>query len=78
MRGLAHYQLPDLKTCIEANMTAARLTNPKVKFVGVSFNTKNLSKADAERALKSAEDLLGVPAVDPLTTGVGKIADQLW
>lgn len=78
MRGLPHYQLPDLKTCIEANMTAAQLTNPAVKFIGVSFNTKNLSKADAERALKSAEDLLGVPAVDPLTTGVGKLADQLW
>jgi uncharacterized NAD-dependent epimerase/dehydratase family protein len=78
MRGLPHYHLPDLKTCIEANMAAARLTNPAVKFIGVSFNTKNLSKADAERALKSAEDLLGVPAVDPLTTGVGKLADQLW
>ncbi len=78
MRGLPHYQLPDLKTCIDANLAAARLTNPAAKFIGVSFNTKNLSKADAERALKSAEDLLGVPAVDPLTTGVGKLADQLW
>ena len=39
MRGLAHYPLPDLRTCLEANLQAARLTNPGVVAVGVAVNT---------------------------------------
>lgn len=77
MRGLPHYALPDLATCVAANLAAAHLTNPHAKLVGTALNTSNLSAADADRALKEAEDLLGVPAVDPLKTGVGVIVDRL-
>jgi uncharacterized NAD-dependent epimerase/dehydratase family protein len=77
MRGLPHYPLPDLKTCMEANLAAARLTNPKVKFVGASINTKGLEDAAARDYLAKVEKDLGLPAVDPMRTGVGAIADRL-
>jgi uncharacterized NAD-dependent epimerase/dehydratase family protein len=77
MRGLPHYRLPDLQTCIDANLAAARLTNPNVRCVAVSLNTSALDAAAAERTLRDTERTYGLPAVDPLRTGVGKIVDQL-
>jgi uncharacterized NAD-dependent epimerase/dehydratase family protein len=77
MRGLPHYQLPDLQTCIDANLAAARLTNPAVKLAGFSFNTSGLDAAGAERALKECSQKFGLPAVDPVRTGVGPLVDAL-
>src|SRR3546814_19446955 len=39
MRGLPDYKLPDLAACLEANLAAARLTNPAARFVGIAVNT---------------------------------------
>jgi uncharacterized NAD-dependent epimerase/dehydratase family protein len=77
MRGLPHYKLPDLQTCIDANLEAARLTNPAVKLAGFSFNTSALDRAAAERALKDCSQKFGLPAVDPVRTGVGPLVDAL-
>ena len=77
MRGLPHYALPDLKTCLEANLQAARLTQPDVVAVGVAFNTSKLSPGAAADACKAAEDLLGLPCQDPVTMGVNRIVDRL-
>jgi len=77
MRGLPHYKLPDLQTCIDVNLAAARLTNPAAKLVGFSFNTSALDAAAAERALKECSQKFGLPAVDPVRTGVGPLADAL-
>ncbi|MBM3602101.1 MAG: DUF1611 domain-containing protein [Alphaproteobacteria bacterium] len=77
MRGLPGYKLPDLQRCIDANVAAARLTNPKAKCVAVSLNTSALSAKAAERAIKSTEDKIGLPTVDPARTGVGRIVDRL-
>jgi uncharacterized NAD-dependent epimerase/dehydratase family protein len=77
MRGLPHYPLPDLKACIDANLAAARLTNPAVTFIGASINTAGLGDNAARDYLQSVEDRLGMPAVDPFRTGVGAIVDRL-
>jgi uncharacterized NAD-dependent epimerase/dehydratase family protein len=77
MRGLPHYKLPDLQHCIDVNVAAARLTNPKAKCVAVSLNTSALIAKAAERAIKSTEDKIGLPTVDPARTGVGRIVDRL-
>jgi uncharacterized NAD-dependent epimerase/dehydratase family protein len=77
MRGLPHYPLPDLKTCLETNLQLARLTQPKVVAVGVSLNTSRLSREAADSACKAAEDLLGLPCQDPVTMGVDRIVDKL-
>ena len=77
MRALPGRSLPGLAECIEANLRAARLTNPEVRFVGVSMDTSRLSEADREATLAAAEDELGVPCVDPVATGTGRIVDGL-
>jgi uncharacterized NAD-dependent epimerase/dehydratase family protein len=77
MRGLPHYPLPDLKSCMEANLAAARLTNPKVRFIGASINTKGLEAEAAKNYLAKVEKEIGLPAVDPMRTGVGAIVDRL-
>src|SRR5262249_45295817 len=77
MRGLPHYQLPDIKTCIATNEAAARLTNPQARCVAISLNTSKLTPKAAERAIKSTADKVGLPCVDPARGGVGPIVDRL-
>jgi uncharacterized NAD-dependent epimerase/dehydratase family protein len=77
MRGLPHYPLPDLQRCIEANLEAARLTNPAVRCIAASINTGNLGEAEAHELLAETSRRLGMPAVDPFRTGVGPIVDLL-
>jgi uncharacterized NAD-dependent epimerase/dehydratase family protein len=77
MRGLPHYQLPHLGACVEANLSAARLTNPDVKLLGFSLNTSLLDATAAERALREVENQFGLPVVDPLRTGVAKLVDAI-
>ncbi|WP_119422257.1 N-acetyltransferase DgcN [Desertibaculum subflavum] len=77
MRGLPHYPLPDLKTCIDTNLQLARLTNPDVKMAGIAINTSKLSDNEAKSYLAKLESEYGLPTVDPVRTGVGKLVDKL-
>jgi uncharacterized NAD-dependent epimerase/dehydratase family protein len=62
---------------MEANIAAAKLTNPKVRFVGACVNTRNLSDNEAKDCLARVEQEIGLPTVDPIRTGVARIVDQL-
>jgi uncharacterized NAD-dependent epimerase/dehydratase family protein len=77
MRGLSGYPLPELKRCLEANLVAARLTNPGVKAVGVALNTSSLSSTEAVATCRQVGDLLGLPCQDPVTMGVDAIVENL-
>ncbi|MEE8275176.1 MAG: N-acetyltransferase DgcN [Alphaproteobacteria bacterium] len=77
MRGLPERALPGLAECIDANVAAARLTNPEVRCIGVAMDTSRLDAAARERVLGNAESKLGIPCVDPVATGVGAIVDAL-
>lgn len=77
MRGLPHYRVPELTTCLEANLRAARLTNPAAVAVGVSVNTSALSREEAVRTCAAIEEALGLPCQDPVADGVGRIVDRL-
>jgi uncharacterized NAD-dependent epimerase/dehydratase family protein len=77
MRGLPHYRLPDLEECIETNLRAARLTNPEVRLLGFALNTSGLDAEAAGRALRDVESRFGLPAVDPLRTGVARLVDAI-
>jgi uncharacterized NAD-dependent epimerase/dehydratase family protein len=77
MRGLPHQSLPDLAECIALNEACARLTNPAAKVIGIAANTARLSPEAATAWLAATEQALGLPAVDPLRTGVGALADRL-
>ncbi|TDK21080.1 DUF1611 domain-containing protein [Luteimonas aestuarii] len=77
MRGLPHYAVPSLQATLEANLAAAHLTNAEARFVGIALNTARMSEQDAERACRSAEDQLGLPAQDPVRHGVSRIVDHV-
>ena len=66
MRGLPDYALPSLDVCIAANETAARLTNPAARVVGVSINTAALEESAARRLLEETAQRLGLPCTDPV------------
>ena len=77
MRGLPDWPLPALGACIEANLQAARLTNPDVVCAGICVNTEALGQEEAEALLEELGTAHGLPCVDPIRTGVGPIADRL-
>lgn len=77
MRGLPHQPLPDIQECMDLNLTCAKLTAPNARFVGIALNTKRLSDEAATRQMAEMEDRYGLPACDPVRTGVAKIVDGL-
>jgi uncharacterized NAD-dependent epimerase/dehydratase family protein len=77
MRSMPHFPVIDLPTCIEANLNAARLTNPDVKCIGASINTVNLSEQEAKDFCKRVSDETGLPTVDALRDGVAAIVDNI-
>lgn len=77
MRGLPTYSLPDLQTCMDLNLTFARIANPEAKFVGISVNTSKLSESEAIQLLADIEAEFGLPAVDPFREGVDRIITEL-
>ena len=77
MRGLAEYPIPGLKACIEANLEAAKLTNPSVRFVGVAVNTSAMPGEEAASLLGEIERELDLPAVDPFKDGGAPILERL-
>lgn len=78
MRGLPHQSLPDIQTCIDGHIAAARLTNPDAVCIGVAVNTSGLtSKEERRRCLSEIEARLGLPAVDPVIDGVAALVDKL-
>jgi uncharacterized NAD-dependent epimerase/dehydratase family protein len=77
MRGLPHQPLPDLKTCMDLNLTAARLTNKEANFVGVAINTSGLEEDARLEYLAKVEKDIGLPTVDPFKDGTARIVDNL-
>ncbi len=77
MRGLPDYQVPDIQACMDLNLHCARLTNPQVKFTGLSINTSSLSETEAEAFLNSTEEQFQLPCVDPFRQGATRLVDAL-
>jgi len=77
MRGLPDFPLPDLGLCMEANLMAAKLTNPDARFVGIAINTKGLDETAACEMLDDVAAKYGLPTVDPVRSGVAAIVDNL-
>lgn len=77
MRALPGRPLPSLEQVIEMNLTAARITNPDVKVIGVSVNTSSVSEDEALAYCNSVTEQLGLPCVDPIRHGVGALVEAL-
>ena len=77
MRGLPHFQLPDLADCLAANLSVARLTSPDVQAVGIALNTVKLDEASAHRLCADTGAALGLPCTDPFRFGADPIVDRM-
>lgn len=77
MRGLPGQELPTLTDCVELNLRCARLTSPGVRLAGFSLNTAHLPDLERVPCLERLAAEFGLPAVDPLLTGVGALVDRL-
>lgn len=77
LNGFPHMPVIAPEQALSPYLAAARLTNPKARFVGVSLNTASLNETDALAVLKRTGQSLGLPCVDPIRTGVESIVTAL-
>ena len=77
MRGLPHFALPSIETCMERCLATARLTNPDVRFIGIAVNTSALSEEDAKECVEAIGMKYGLPTTDPIRHGAGALVDAL-
>jgi uncharacterized NAD-dependent epimerase/dehydratase family protein len=77
IEGFPEFPLLDLDTAIRRYLEAARLTNPRAVFVGVSLNTSTLPAHRRAELIARIEHQLELPCCDPLITGVAPIGDRL-
>jgi uncharacterized NAD-dependent epimerase/dehydratase family protein len=77
MRGLPHQRVPSIEEIMEICLTLAKVVNPAARFVGAAINTHALDEAAAKACLEEIEGRIGLPTVDPVRTGVGRIVDAL-
>lgn len=77
MRGLPGVSGPEIRECLDLYLRTARLTNPDVEFVGLAADTSALSEGEAGDYLNGLEADHGLPAVDPVRTGVDPLVDRL-
>lgn len=68
--GNPGYALPTLSETIQLNLTLGRRTNPAIRCAGVSINTSSLRTDEAEQYLQQVTAELGLPAADPIRSGV--------
>jgi uncharacterized NAD-dependent epimerase/dehydratase family protein len=76
MRGVKT-PLPTIQQVIDLTVTCGRLTNPDIRCGGIAVNTEHLDDAAAHTVLAETAAAHGLPAVDPIRTGVGPIVDKI-
>jgi uncharacterized NAD-dependent epimerase/dehydratase family protein len=77
MSGWEHYALPAIRDCIEHHLVLGRRTNPAIRCVGISVNTSGLPAEEREACLTALADETGLPCVDPIIDGCGRIVRQI-
>ena len=73
LNGFPHVPLVPLDQAMDAYLSAAHLTNPRARFVGISLNTSAMSEAVAHESLNRTGRIFELPCVDPIRTGVDSI-----
>ncbi len=71
------YPIPPLTECIRRYEEAAQLTNRTSRVIGLSINTSELDEAGRKKVLAEVSRETGLPAVDPIATGVGALIERL-
>ena len=71
------FPVPPIEKVIGMVLLAARTTNPDCFCAGISVNTSALDDAARTSLLGDLEERYALPCVDPIATGMGRIADRL-
>ncbi|MEM0977985.1 MAG: N-acetyltransferase DgcN [Pseudomonadota bacterium] len=77
MRGLPEYKLKSLQELRDTALPLARVANPECEVVAISINTQHMSEDEAVAYLKSVENEMGLPTVDPFRHGAERLIDAL-
>lgn len=77
IEGWEDFELPSIHDVIDRTIAIGKTTNPAIRCVGISVNTHHLSETERTDYLDGLRRTHGLPAVDPLVTGVGAIVDFL-
>jgi uncharacterized NAD-dependent epimerase/dehydratase family protein len=77
MRGLPEYQQPSLEKLRDMALPLARVGNPECQVVGISVNTQHLGTDEATTYLAEVEERMGLPTVDPIRIGAGRLVEAL-
>jgi uncharacterized NAD-dependent epimerase/dehydratase family protein len=77
MRGLPEYQQPSLEELRDMALPLARVSNPGCQVVGISVNTQHLGSDEAITYLAEVEERMGLPTVDPIRIGAGRLVEAL-
>ena len=62
---------------VQQTLALGRLTNPRMRCVGVALNTAALSADEARRAIAEVACRHGLPACDPIRDGVAPLVDRM-
>ena len=77
MRGLPDYAMPTLEQIRDASLLMARVVNENATVTGISINTSGQGEDEALRYCEEVEARMGLPTVDPVRHGAGRLVDAL-
>jgi uncharacterized NAD-dependent epimerase/dehydratase family protein len=75
--GYPAHPIPSLESAMSQYVTAARVTNPAARFVGISLNTSTLDARTARELKAATAREFALPVVDPMIDGAAAIAEVL-
>ena len=75
--GFPEHPIPSLESAMSQYLTAAKVTNPTARFVGISLNTSSLDAESRRKLMASLTEDFGLPVVDPIRDGAGAIAEVM-
>ena len=76
MRGV-QTPLPSIQDVIDSTIAMGKLNNPNITCVGLCVNTSNMPKEERAPYLENLSKEYGLPACDPIDTGVAAIIDKV-
>ena len=71
------FPVPPINDVINVVTRLAHVTNPASRCIGISVNTSRMSDGERSNYLQRLEHEAGLPCVDPIATGMDRIADEL-
>lgn len=77
MRGIEQSAFPSISETIALNLTAAKLTNPEAKVLGIAINTSSVSEDEAKKLCEELSKEFAVPCIDPIRHTSKAIVDNM-